>query len=66
MPKMKTNKAVRKRFKVTKKGKVLRTSTLRRHLLTDRSSAKKRSKRRWREVDQADSERFQKMLPYGS
>ncbi|OGW79276.1 MAG: 50S ribosomal protein L35 [Omnitrophica bacterium GWA2_52_8] len=64
MPKLKTNKAAKKRFKLTKKGKVLRTSALRRHMMTDRSSKKKRQTRGWRQIDDADKKRIIHMLPY--
>lgn len=64
MPKMKTNKAAKKRFKVTKKGKILRASALRRHLLTDRSAKKKRQIRGWRELDVSETKRIQHLLPY--
>ncbi|MFZ5802565.1 MAG: 50S ribosomal protein L35 [Candidatus Omnitrophota bacterium] len=62
---MKTNKAVRKRFKISKKGKVRSTAALRRHLLADRPRKKKRQARGWREVDVSDRRRIQMMLPYG-
>lgn len=62
--KMKTNKAVKKRFRITKNGKVLSTKTLRRHLLTDRSSKKKRQTRGWHTVDVTDRKRIQHLLPY--
>ncbi len=65
MPKVKTNKSARKRFKITKKGKVLTSQSLRRHLLTDRSSRKKRQSRKWREVSESDKHRIQALLPYG-
>ncbi len=64
MPKLKTNKAARKRFKVTGKGKVLRTKTARRHLLTDKSSNDKRGLRGWQPVDKTDQKRFDTLLPY--
>jgi large subunit ribosomal protein L35 len=65
MPKLKTNKAARKRFKVTSKGKVLRPSAGRRHLLTDKVSKEKRSLRGWKRVDRTDEKRFRQLLPYG-
>lgn len=65
MPKLKTNKAVRKRFRVTKKGKVLGSASLRRHLLTDRSSKHKRQNRKYQRIDNADQLHIKKMLPYG-
>ena len=46
MPKMKTNKAARKRFKVTKNGKVLHYKPFRRHLLGGRNSSRKRRLRK--------------------
>ncbi len=64
MPKLKTNKAMRKRFKITKTGKVMSTSSLRRHLMTDRTSKKKRALRGWREVDPTDVKRIKAGLPY--
>lgn len=66
MPKMKTNKSVKKRFRVTKNKKVLSSKSFRRHLLTDRSSKKKRQARRARHVDPSDKKKIQLMLPYGS
>lgn len=42
MPKMKTNKSVLSRFKVTAKGKLLRRHPGRRHLLSKKSSQRKR------------------------
>lgn len=65
MPKMKTNKAVKKRFKLTKRGKVIGTQSFRRHLLADRSARKKRQARRWKEVDPTDRKRIKLLLPYG-
>ena len=44
--KLKTNKAVRKRFKVTATGKVLHMKPFRRHLLSGRNSSRKRRLRR--------------------
>lgn len=46
MPKMKTNKSVRSRIKVTKNGKVKRQRTGRRHLMTGKSGNKKRKMRK--------------------
>lgn len=64
MPKMKTNKAAKKRFRITKNKKVMSVSSFRRHLLTDRSSKKKRQLRGWRQVDASDRKRILMMLPY--
>lgn len=43
MPKMKTNKAVASRFKVTGTGKLTRRSPSRRHKLTKKTSKRKRT-----------------------
>lgn len=65
MPKMKTNKSVKKRFKITKKGKVLRTKCKRRHLLTDKDAGKKRGLRGMAVVDGTDEHRIKELAPYG-
>ena len=46
MPKQKTNRSARKRFKVTKGRKVRRNKAFRRHLLAGRSQKRKRNLRR--------------------
>jgi large subunit ribosomal protein L35 len=45
MPKMKTNKSVRKRFRVTGTGKLKRNKANKRHLLSGRTSKRKRQLR---------------------
>jgi large subunit ribosomal protein L35 len=42
MPKQKTRKSITKRFRVTKKGKVIRRQGFRRHLNVKKSSKRKR------------------------
>lgn len=64
MPKLKTNKAARKRFKITAKGKILKPNAFRRHLLTDKKSSEKRRLRGWSEVDERDRKRIDPLLPY--
>ena len=44
--KLKTNKAARKRFKITATGKVLHSKAFRRHLMSGRNSSRKRRLRR--------------------
>jgi len=46
MPKMKTNKSVKKRFRVTGTGKIKRNKCNRRHLLSGRTTKRKRQRRR--------------------
>lgn len=63
--KLKTNKSIKKRFRVTKNGKVLASKTLRRHMLGDRSTKKKRQARGMQVIDSSDFNRIKKSLPYG-
>ena len=65
MPKLKTRKGVKKRFKITGTGKVLRSKANRRHLLTDRSRSKKRHSKGFQLIDPTDAARVIKNLPYG-
>ena len=65
MPKLKTNKAAKKRFKITAKGKILKPRTGRRHLLTDKVSREKRKLRRWEAVSETDRKTLLRLLPYG-
>ena len=46
MPKMKSHKGARKRFSVTGKGKVRRLKAYKSHILTKKTSKRKRSLRR--------------------
>ena len=51
MPKLKTNKAAKKRFKVTATGKVLFRPAGQRHIMSGKSSKRRRQGRRWRSFD---------------
>ena len=64
MPKLKTNKAVRKRFKITATGKVLMPKTKRRHLLSYKPSKMKRRLRGWKGVDASNAKQVKEALPY--
>jgi large subunit ribosomal protein L35 len=46
VPKLKTNKSAKKRFKLTKKGKVRRNKAYSRHLLSGKSAKRKRKLRK--------------------
>lgn len=61
---MKTSKTMKKRFRVTKKGKVIGSRTLRRHMMTDRSPKKKRQLRRPLEAPKVLAKAIQARLPY--
>ena len=62
MPKVKTRSSVRKKFKVTAKGKILRRPAMRSHNLEKKSSKRKRAFGRDFEVAPADTRALKKML----
>ena len=64
MPKLKTHRGAAKRFKRTKRGKFLRGSAFKRHILTSKSTKRKRSLRGTRTVAEADAAKLARMLPY--
>jgi len=65
MPKLKTNKAVRKRFKISANGKVRMQKTKRRHLLSYKPSRQKRKLRGWVSIDANGVRQIKQALPYG-
>lgn len=64
MPKVKTHSGVSKRFKKVKSGKIKMTRAGRRHLLTKKSSHRKRSLRKATYVDKTNHATISSMLPY--
>ncbi|MCC7431594.1 50S ribosomal protein L35 [bacterium] len=62
MPKMKTNRAAAKRFKVTGTGKVKRKHAFMRHILTSKSPKRKRNLDLATMVDKVDQPRVLRML----
>lgn len=62
MPKMKTRKAMKARFKVTGRGKLKRTRPGRRHILTKKSSKRKRSLGKARLVDDGQVKMYKMMI----
>jgi large subunit ribosomal protein L35 len=65
MPKMKTRSSVKKKFKVTAGGKILRRPAMRSHNLEKKSSKRKRGFRKDREVTSSDRGAIKKMLGRG-
>jgi len=61
----KTRKAVAKRFKITASGKVLRSRSSRRHLLSSKSAKRKRRLAKAARVDNTDVARVKANLPFG-
>ncbi len=67
MPKVKTNKAAKKRYSYTATGKVKRTKSNRRHLLANKTSRQKsRGKVQDAYVDKTGMNHIKKLLPYGN
>jgi large subunit ribosomal protein L35 len=64
MPKLKTHRGAAKRFKRTATGKFIRSKAFKQHILTSKSSKRKRAMRGTAVVAKADSAKLAKMLPY--
>lgn len=62
MPKMKTNKSAKKRFKISGSGKILRRQHGRAHLLVKKSSNRKRRLMEEREVTGTDAQKVMRLL----
>ena len=64
MPKMKTNMAAAKRFKVTGTGKLKRNKAYKSHILTKKSPKRKRNLRKATITDKTNVKNMKKILPY--
>jgi len=64
MPKMKTRKGIAKRFKVTKRRKILRRKGGKGHLLSVKTKKRKRSLRRATLVSKSERKKILRLLPY--
>ena len=64
MPKLKTNKGAAKRFKKTGSGKYKRSSSHMNHILTKKSSKRKRHLRSSSLIADGDKKSIKKLLPY--
>jgi large subunit ribosomal protein L35 len=62
MPKQKTSRAAKKRFKVTGAGKILRRRAMKSHLLEKKSAKRKRRFRQQDALSGSDSNEVRKML----
>ena len=62
MAKLKTRKALTKRFKVTRTGKVLRRPVGQDHYLSKQTGKKRRSRRSWVQMQDADAKKIKKLL----
>ena len=64
MPKMKTSRAAAKRFKVTGSGKLKRNKAYKSHILTKKTTKRKRNLRKAVEVDATNAKMMKRILPY--
>jgi len=62
MPKLKRHRGVRRRFKVTATGKLLRLRAGRRHLMTGKPSKRTRAMRRAIPVDSTDHDKLRRLF----
>ena len=65
MPKMKSSRGAKKRFKVTGAGKILRRHAMRSHNLEKKSSKRRRGFRKLYDVDPSDQKSVKKLLRGG-
>jgi len=65
MPKMKTKRGAAKRFRLTATGKVKRSRAFKRHILTSKSTKRKRHLDVDTLISKADGRRIREMFPYG-
>ena len=66
MPKLKTNRAAAKRFTKTGTGKLKRNKAYKRHILTKKTTKKKRDLRKATMMDKTNEKVMKKILPYRS
>ena len=64
MPKMKTSRAAAKRFKVTGSGKLVRNKAYKSHILTKKTTKRKRNLRKDIIMDETNVKNMKKILPY--
>lgn len=64
MPKMKTKKAIAKRFRVTGTGKLKRAKAYKQHILTKKTAKRKRNLRKTGYVSVTQLKTMKKLLPY--
>ena len=64
MPTIKTNRAAAKRFKVTGTGKLKRNKAYKSHILTKKSTKRKRNLRQATITDATNVKNMKKVLPY--
>ncbi len=64
MPKMKSNRGAAKRFKATGSGKIRRNKAFTSHILTKKSTKRKRNLRKTGLVAESNQRSIRRLLPY--
>ena len=64
MPKLKTNKAAAKRFRITGSGKIKRNKGYKQHILSTKNKKRKRNLRRPTTVSAGESKNIRMLIPY--
>ncbi|MGI6270532.1 MAG: 50S ribosomal protein L35 [Candidatus Howiella sp.] len=64
MPKIKTHSGAKKRFKLTKNGKVKRAHAFKSHILNKKTTKRKRNLRKTTVADVTNTAAIKKMIPY--
>ena len=64
MPRMKTNRSAAKRFKKSGNGKLIRMKANKSHILTKKTTKRKRNLRQAAVTDQTNVKTMKKIMPY--
>jgi len=64
MPKIKTHSGAKKRFKVSKNGKVMRAHANKRHILNKKTTKRKRGLRKNVAADKSNVAQLKRLIPY--
>jgi large subunit ribosomal protein L35 len=64
MPKMKTHRGAAKRYRVTGSGKIKRAQAFKSHILTKKSTKRKRNLRKSAYISEAEAKVVKKLIPY--
>ena len=64
MPKIKTHSGAKKRFKLSKNGKTIRAHANKSHILTKKSTKRKRGLRQTAVADKTNTAQIKRLIPY--
>ncbi|MDO4567531.1 MAG: 50S ribosomal protein L35 [Clostridia bacterium] len=64
MPKIKTHRGAAKRFNLTKSGRIKRAKAYKRHILTEKSTKRKRALRQTDYIAACEARKVRELIPY--